>query len=274
MPFKPGYRRYRIRDVDGIDDYASIHEVVARRFKRLADDERAFPDVLLIDGGKGQLSNGLAAFALGMPPSSISFFQNKGKAKLLASTQIHVLDNEANAVRIGQRVPIQTASLPSYTPLANTNNAGRANNLNQNDLSLGLNNAFGYGVPQIQYESVGLNIDITPNVYEDDVQMKLKIETSSLDSSTGKLTPSFNQRTMTSVARVKDGQTTLVAGVSQNVESRTIKGIPLIGLIPILGRFFSTPETAPKGRYLGGPVTWGGFDEERVAALGLNYEVL
>jgi glycine betaine/proline transport system substrate-binding protein len=37
---------------------------------------------------------------------------------------------------------------------------------------------------------------------------------------------------------------------------------------------FATAETAPKGRYLGGPVTWGGFDEERVAALGLNYEVV
>lgn len=37
---------------------------------------------------------------------------------------------------------------------------------------------------------------------------------------------------------------------------------------------FSIPETAPKGRYLGGPVTWGGFDEERVSALGLNYEVI
>ena len=37
---------------------------------------------------------------------------------------------------------------------------------------------------------------------------------------------------------------------------------------------FSTPETAPKGRYLGGPVTWGGFDDERVEALGLNYEVV
>ncbi len=37
---------------------------------------------------------------------------------------------------------------------------------------------------------------------------------------------------------------------------------------------FSTAETAPKGRYLGGPVTWGGFDEERIAALGLNYEVI
>ena len=37
---------------------------------------------------------------------------------------------------------------------------------------------------------------------------------------------------------------------------------------------FATPETAPKGRYLGAPVTWGGFDEERVAALGLDFEVI
>lgn len=37
---------------------------------------------------------------------------------------------------------------------------------------------------------------------------------------------------------------------------------------------FSTPETAPMGRYLGGPVTWGGFDDERVEALGLDFEVV
>ena len=37
---------------------------------------------------------------------------------------------------------------------------------------------------------------------------------------------------------------------------------------PACAEAFSTPETAPKGRYLGGPVTWGGFDEERVEALG------
>ncbi|SFV29750.1 ABC transporter substrate-binding protein [Hyphomicrobium facile] len=37
---------------------------------------------------------------------------------------------------------------------------------------------------------------------------------------------------------------------------------------------FSTADTAPKGRYLGAPVTWGGFDEERIAALGLDFEVI
>ena len=55
LPFKPGYRRFRIRDVEGIDDYASIREVVARRFRKLRDDGDVFPDMLLVDGGIGQL---------------------------------------------------------------------------------------------------------------------------------------------------------------------------------------------------------------------------
>jgi len=62
LPFKPGYRRYKIRAVDGIDDFRSIHEVVARRYKRLYDAAEVFPDIILIDGGKGQLNSAVAAF--------------------------------------------------------------------------------------------------------------------------------------------------------------------------------------------------------------------
>ncbi len=62
LPFKPGYRRFKIKDVKGVDDFRSIHEVVARRFQRLYDEQDAFPDILLIDGGKGQLSSAVAAF--------------------------------------------------------------------------------------------------------------------------------------------------------------------------------------------------------------------
>jgi excinuclease ABC subunit C len=62
LPFKPGYRRYRIRDVAGVDDYASIREVVSRRFRKLRDDGDVFPDVLLVDGGIGQLRKALEAF--------------------------------------------------------------------------------------------------------------------------------------------------------------------------------------------------------------------
>ena len=54
LPFKPGYRRLRIRTVEGIDDVGSIYEAVSRRFDHLGESE-AVPDILLIDGGKGQL---------------------------------------------------------------------------------------------------------------------------------------------------------------------------------------------------------------------------
>ena len=62
LPFKPGYRRYRIQEVKGIDDFRSIHEVISRRFRKLSDEQHAFPDLLMIDGGKGQLNAALAAF--------------------------------------------------------------------------------------------------------------------------------------------------------------------------------------------------------------------
>ena len=62
LPFKPGYRRFRIKDVQGIDDFRSMYEVVSRRFRGLSDRGESFPDILLIDGGKGQLSSAMAAF--------------------------------------------------------------------------------------------------------------------------------------------------------------------------------------------------------------------
>ncbi|SEM83366.1 glycine betaine/proline transport system substrate-binding protein [Gemmobacter aquatilis] len=51
-------------------------------------------------------------------------------------------------------------------------------------------------------------------------------------------------------------------------------GLPNWEALKDCAEAFSTPETAPKGRYLGGPVTWGGYDEERVEALGLDFEVV
>ena len=61
-PFKHSYRRYKVRTTGGGDDYAAIREVVYRRYKRAGVDEELFPDVILIDGGKGQLAAAHAAF--------------------------------------------------------------------------------------------------------------------------------------------------------------------------------------------------------------------
>jgi len=61
-PFKSGYRRYRIKTVEGNDDFASIREVVWRRYKYAGLEAELFPDIILIDGGKGQLSAAYNAF--------------------------------------------------------------------------------------------------------------------------------------------------------------------------------------------------------------------
>jgi excinuclease ABC subunit C len=61
-PFKASYRRYKIKSVEGADDFASIREVVWRRYKLAGMYEEIFPDVILIDGGKGQLSAAYSAF--------------------------------------------------------------------------------------------------------------------------------------------------------------------------------------------------------------------
>lgn len=54
-PDKRNYRRFRIKTVEGIDDFASIAEVVKRRYSRLVREEQSLPDLIVIDGGPGQL---------------------------------------------------------------------------------------------------------------------------------------------------------------------------------------------------------------------------
>ena len=58
-PFKDGYRRYKIKEVKGQDDYAMIAEVVYRRYKRLKEEEAILPNLLVVDGGPGQLGAAL-----------------------------------------------------------------------------------------------------------------------------------------------------------------------------------------------------------------------
>jgi excinuclease ABC subunit C len=55
-PDKKNYRRFRIKEVKGIDDFQMIAEVVKRRYRRLKKEKKIFPDLIVIDGGKGQLS--------------------------------------------------------------------------------------------------------------------------------------------------------------------------------------------------------------------------
>ena len=106
LPFKPGYRRYRIRGVAGVDDFRSIHEVVARRYKRLRDESEVFPDILLIDGGRGQLNAALAAFRDQQiqPPAILSLAKREEEIYLPDQDEPLRLSRHAYALRLLQYV--------------------------------------------------------------------------------------------------------------------------------------------------------------------------
>lgn len=106
LPFKPGYRRYKIRDVTGVDDFRSIHEVVGRRFQRLNEEGEVFPDLLLIDGGKGQLHAAQAAFrdlAI-QPPAILSLAKREEEIYLPDRSEPLRLSKHAYALRLLQYV--------------------------------------------------------------------------------------------------------------------------------------------------------------------------
>jgi excinuclease ABC subunit C len=106
LPFKPGYRRYRIKSVQGVDDFASIREVVTRRFRRRHDDEHPAPDVLLIDGGQGQLNAAVEAFRLlGVePPCLLSLAKREEEIYRPGAAEPLRLGRHAAALRLLQYV--------------------------------------------------------------------------------------------------------------------------------------------------------------------------
>ena len=181
---------------------------------------------LLTQGSTQPITNGLfggnlvdiGSIALGIPISSIAALQSKNNTKLLASTQIHAFNNEDSTARIGQRVPVKTAS---YNP-GNTQQGG-------------------FVADVINYEQVGLTLKFKPIVFPNqDVQVNMDIESKDV-AGARTLTPTFTERKITGTARIQNNKTLLLASVAQDVETNGREGLPLLGLIPIIGRLFTAP---------------------------------
>ena len=157
-----------------------------------------------------------------LPAVTLQAFQSKGDTKLLASTQIHAFNNEDSSARIGQRVPVQSAQF--VTGAGNVSgNGGVVSNV-------------------INYEQVGLTLKFKPLVFPNqDVQVAMEIESKDVAGSGINDNPIFTERTIKGTARIQNNKTLLLASVAQDVETKGRQGLPLVGLIPILGRLFTAP---------------------------------
>lgn len=106
LPFKHGYKRFKIKTVEGVDDFASIREVVGRRLARLSAEGEAFPDLLLIDGGKGQLNaalDGLRTLEI-TPPFTISLAKQEEEIYVPGESEPRRLSRHSYALRLLQYV--------------------------------------------------------------------------------------------------------------------------------------------------------------------------
>ncbi|MFC1490514.1 excinuclease ABC subunit UvrC [Candidatus Latescibacterota bacterium] len=91
-PLKREYRHFKINTVEGIDDFASMREVVSRYFTRRLDEKKNLPDLLIVDGGKGQLSSAKAILEeLGLPDQAVA-----GLAKRLEEVFLPGLSDPQN----------------------------------------------------------------------------------------------------------------------------------------------------------------------------------
>jgi general secretion pathway protein D len=160
-------------------------------------------------------------FQVSIGSANLSAVMGDTDTKMLQNPQVRALDNQKATLKIGERVPVATGSFQpgiggvGINPLVNT---------------------------QFQYLDVGVNIDVTPHVHADrEVTLKITMEISSVvgQSSIGGISqPIIGQKKIEHEIRLKDGEPSLIGGIFDDSQTKSLSGIPGLAQIPILRYLF------------------------------------
>jgi general secretion pathway protein D len=157
-------------------------------------------------------------FVSGLPGAVLTLLRADGDTRLLANPQLRAVDGESAQAEFGERVPVP---ITTFAPIATG------------------------GVPQqpittYQYENVGVNILVTPRVHHNnEISLALEIRLSTITGTGYGDLPTFGNRSVNTVLRLADGETSLLAGLISDEERTSLKGTPGLANVPILGRIFS-----------------------------------
>jgi len=105
-PERKNYRRFKIRSFVGNDDFRAMEEVVGRRYRRLADEGKAFPELIVIDGGAGQVTSALKAFlSQGLEPPALIGLAKKNETIIFSDGREPLnLEHNDPALRLLQHI--------------------------------------------------------------------------------------------------------------------------------------------------------------------------
>jgi general secretion pathway protein D len=139
-------------------------------------------------------------------------------SRTLANPQLRTQEGTAATARFGERVPVPTTT---FSPIA-------TGGVNQQPIT------------SFNYENIGVNIDITPRTHHnDDVSLALKVEVSAISGTGYADLPTFASRSINTTIRLRDGETSVLAGLIRDEERTSLEGIPGLSDIPLIGRFFA-----------------------------------
>jgi general secretion pathway protein D len=171
---------------------------------------------------------GFADFSITLPGAAANAVLTDTSTRIIQDPEVRVTDGEQAKVRIGDRVPIATGSFQAGVGVGATAGTGLVNPL--------VNTQF-------QYLDVGVNIDVTPRVHPDgEVSLKLLVDVSSVTGEQnigGIQQPVISQRKIEHEVRLKDGEVSILGGLINRSETKTLNGWPGLAHIPFFRYFFS-----------------------------------
>jgi general secretion pathway protein D len=163
-------------------------------------------------------------FALTMPSAIATALMSDSTTRLIQNPQVRVSDGEAARLRVGDRVPIATGSFQSTPGIGSVVST------------------------QFQYVDVGVNIDLVPHVHPDrSVSMKLAVEVSSLNGKVnigGIEQPVISQRRIEHEIRLQEGEVSILGGLVEHSQNKSVSGVPGLSHVPLLRYLFSGEDVS------------------------------
>ena len=158
-------------------------------------------------------------YLLTLPSIQYKLLRADRDSRIKARPQMRVLNGQKAEVHLGDKVPIPTTSFVPY------NVQGPAQQ----------------PITSYQLQDIGINIDLTPHIHHDGlITLELKFELTFITSpGTERLPPTLGNRSIKTIIKLRDNETSMLAGLLRDTERKTLSGFPLLSSVPILKEIFS-----------------------------------
>ena len=165
---------------------------------------------------------GLKDFSFAIPTVTFNFIKNNSDAEVLAKPQLRIAEGAKAQLIIGNKVPIPMTTINTQQAIGGTGIVP---------------------ITSFQYQDIGIKIDIEPRVHHNkEVTLKLTVEASTQNGSVSSPSgdqPIIGTRTITSTIRLKDGETSILAGLIRTDKTKTKSILPFLGDLPLIGALFN-----------------------------------